>query len=143
MNARSVSILVVLGVSLALGASGIACSSADTGSGPGGSNDDGGAQSAADGSSQTSGDSATASNDGGNHCPGCGDGGGSHDAAAFDAADGGFGESCTSNASCPPEYPVCFNYSAKGMHCTKSCTTAADCPPTSGGCSGMGVCKIP
>lgn len=38
---------------------------------------------------------------------------------------------------------VCFDFNAKGPHCTKTCMGAADCPsPPSSGCNGMGYCKI-
>jgi hypothetical protein len=38
---------------------------------------------------------------------------------------------------------LCFNFNAKGLHCTHACQAAADCEAPSPGCSGMGVCKTP
>ena len=38
---------------------------------------------------------------------------------------------------------MCFNFNAKGPHCTRSCSGPADCPAPSGGCNNMGVCKAP
>lgn len=38
---------------------------------------------------------------------------------------------------------LCFNFAAKGPHCSHPCESAADCEPPSTGCNGMGVCKAP
>lgn len=59
-----------------------------------------------------------------------------------------FQDLCTANAECASN--LCYNYNARGMHCSVApCTTAnADtvCPLYLGqhlGCNGMGVCKGP
>jgi hypothetical protein len=51
-----------------------------------------------------------------------------------------FGGTCTMDTDCQDGL-VCFNFSAKGMLCTKKCMSAADCPAPSSGCNGMGYCK--
>jgi hypothetical protein len=152
MNFRIV-VLLVLGAPLAA----VGCSSdpasqchpADPTCNPVSTGDDGGSSS--DGSSSPE-DSGTTSHDsgtvtypdaGGN---GPGEGGGPHDSGMSlgnEGGTGGFAEACTSNATCPSAYPICFNYNTKGPHCTKQCATNADCPAQSPGCSGMGVCRIP
>jgi hypothetical protein len=38
---------------------------------------------------------------------------------------------------------LCFDFNAKGPHCTHACEVDADCEPPSEGCNGMGVCKAP
>jgi hypothetical protein len=38
---------------------------------------------------------------------------------------------------------MCFNFNAKGPHCTRACSSPTDCPAPSGGCNNMGVCKAP
>ena len=65
---------------------------------------------------------------------------GAPDAAA---AAGGlpFLAACTSNAECASG--LCFNFNAKGLHCTHSCQSATDCEAPSPGCNGMNVCKAP
>ena len=77
--------------------------------------------------------------------PGAGDGGGPHDSGlGAEGGAAGFAATCAVNGDCPAAYPVCFNFNAKGLHCTKTCAAATDCPnPPNLGCSGMGVCKIP
>jgi hypothetical protein len=170
MNARLLRLALSIGIASALGA--LACSGADTGSVPSAStsgSEDGGMQASGDSGSQMQQDSGSQNNmdsgsqnnqdsghagDSGNHCPGCGDGGGPHDSGLPETGgndgggnDGGatFGSSCNTSADCPAAYPDCFNFNAKGLHCTKTCVTANDCPGGAGGlgCSGMGVCKIP
>ena len=37
----------------------------------------------------------------------------------------------------------CFDFNAKGPHCTKACDGPEDCPEPSNECSGMDVCKAP
>ena len=62
---------------------------------------------------------------------------------APDAAPGDlpFLSTCTSNEDC--ESGLCFNFNAKGLHCTHACQSAADCEAPSPGCNGMNVCKVP
>jgi hypothetical protein len=48
---------------------------------------------------------------------------------------------CTQNDECASG--LCFNFNAKGLHCTHACQSAADCEAPSPGCSGMNVCKAP
>jgi hypothetical protein len=48
---------------------------------------------------------------------------------------------CTSNAECASG--LCFNFNAKGLHCTHTCQSATDCEAPSPGCNGMNVCKAP
>ena len=48
---------------------------------------------------------------------------------------------CNDNAECASG--LCFNFNAKGNHCTHGCQSAADCEAPSPGCSGMNVCKAP
>jgi hypothetical protein len=38
---------------------------------------------------------------------------------------------------------TCFNFNAKGPHCTHDCTVDTDCEAPSPGCNNMGVCKAP
>lgn len=38
---------------------------------------------------------------------------------------------------------VCFNFNAKGPHCTHPCGGDGDCDAPSPGCNNMGVCKAP
>lgn len=45
------------------------------------------------------------------------------------------------NAAC--ESNLCFDFNAKGPHCTHACTVDSDCEAPSDGCNGMGVCKAP
>jgi hypothetical protein len=69
---------------------------------------------------------------------------GSDAGAAADAQDAGllpFMSPCSTNAEC--DTGLCFNFNARGSHCSKPCTQATDCPPPSTGCSGMNVCKSP
>jgi hypothetical protein len=88
------------------------------------------------------GDSSTTPQDSGMMmCPGCGDGGGPGDASPLDAAAGAFGSTCTQASDCTSM--DCFLFPAKGMFCTQPCQSAADCPASSGGCNGMGQCKVP
>ncbi len=78
------------------------------------------------------------------------------DAGALDAASEGapvaseagdasallpFMSACETNEQC--DTGLCFNFNAKGRHCSKPCTQASECPPPSGGCSNMSVCKAP
>src|SRR5687767_4140489 len=37
---------------------------------------------------------------------------------------------------------TCYNFNAKGAHCTRSCEGPQDCPEPSPGCNNMGVCKV-
>jgi hypothetical protein len=37
----------------------------------------------------------------------------------------------------------CFNFNAKGPHCTHACSMDLDCEEPSPGCNNMGVCKAP
>ena len=46
---------------------------------------------------------------------------------------------CKGSAEC--ESGICYNFNAKGPHCTIACNADADCPAPSPGCSHMGVCK--
>ena len=51
---------------------------------------------------------------------------------------------CTTSADCASGN--CYLFAAKGLFCTTTCTqqTASQvCPPQSGGCNGMGICKLP
>jgi hypothetical protein len=48
---------------------------------------------------------------------------------------------CTTSAQC--QTGLCFDFPAKGTHCTKACTTPTDCPPPSPGCNPQGVCRAP
>ncbi len=54
----------------------------------------------------------------------------------------GLGAACQNKAQCTNPFPVCFNFNAKGRHCTKTCKKNTDCPAPSPGCSGQGVCKL-
>lgn len=47
----------------------------------------------------------------------------------------GMDEACASG--------LCFDFNAKGPHCTHGCDVDDDCEAPSPGCSGMGVCKAP
>ena len=129
------------------------CASASTGNhdaGSASSNDGGGSVDTEGGGGTTQPDGGhtsqgDASQSDGGHGPGTGDGGGPHDSGlGSEGGAGGFAAACALNADCSSTYPVCFNFNAKGHHCTKQCASAADCPnPPNLGCSGMGVCKIP
>jgi len=52
-----------------------------------------------------------------------------------------FGTACMEDAQCASG--LCFNFNAKGKHCSKSCMADGDCPAGSTGCNNMGICKIP
>ena len=91
---------------------------------------------------------AVTATDGG-HGPGTGDGGGHGEGGNNPLNDAGaangFGAACTDDGQCSSGFPKCFNYNAKGKHCTKTCkkaTQAVDCPAPSTGCNGQGVCKL-
>jgi hypothetical protein len=43
---------------------------------------------------------------------------------------------------CPPG-DTCFDFPAKGPHCSHPCSVATDCPPPSPGCNNQGECKSP
>jgi hypothetical protein len=77
--------------------------------------------------------------------PGCNNGDGStpgYDGSWEAGAPGTFGAPCTQSSDCISG--DCFDFNAKGPHCTQPCTTNADCPnPPNLGCSGMGQCKVP
>ncbi|MBK8255459.1 MAG: hypothetical protein IPK82_22710 [Polyangiaceae bacterium] len=51
-----------------------------------------------------------------------------------------FGEACTMDSDCEMGL-LCYDFTQKGMLCTKQCQSAADCPAPSSGCNGMGYCK--
>jgi hypothetical protein len=64
------------------------------------------------------------------------------------AVDGGSGtlpfmSECTLGESEECETGLCFDFNAKGPHCTHACKIDDDCEAPSPGCSGMGVCKAP
>lgn len=61
-------------------------------------------------------------------------GGGGGDLLPFMAA-------CEDNEDCSTD--LCFNFPAKGPHCSHSCESAEDCEAPSTGCNGMGFCKAP
>jgi hypothetical protein len=72
--------------------------------------------------------------------------------AAPDGDDGGEGggglafmDPCSTAPDAPqcPPGDTCFNYPAKGPHCSHPCTVATDCPPPSPGCNNQGECKAP
>ena len=48
---------------------------------------------------------------------------------------------CEEDAAC--ETGLCYEFPAKGPHCTHGCETSQDCPPPSPGCNMMGLCKAP
>jgi hypothetical protein len=48
---------------------------------------------------------------------------------------------CTSNEECATG--LCFNFNARGLHCTHACESAAECEAPSPGCNNMNVCKAP
>ncbi len=48
-------------------------------------------------------------------------------------------EACESDEDC--ESGLCFQFNAKGPHCTVACGDG--CPSESGGCNQKGVCKLP
>jgi len=48
---------------------------------------------------------------------------------------------CTSNDEC--ETGLCFDFNAKGPHCTTTCELDLECAEPSPGCNGKGVCKAP
>lgn len=81
--------------------------------------------------------------------PDAGGGGGADAGASADADPASpdaagllpFMSMCENNEDC--ESNLCFNFNAKGPHCTHACTVDADCEAPSPGCSGMGVCKTP
>ncbi len=50
-------------------------------------------------------------------------------------------EPCTTNEEC--DTGLCFDFSAKGPHCTTTCELDLECPEPSPGCNGKGVCKAP
>lgn len=52
-----------------------------------------------------------------------------------------FMSDCEEDAQC--ESGLCYEFNAKGPHCTNPCESADDCPLPSPGCNGMGVCKAP
>jgi hypothetical protein len=69
---------------------------------------------------------------------------GSDASAAEGGTDAGllpFMSACSKNEEC--DTGLCFNFNAKGPHCSKPCTQATECPPPSTGCNNMGVCKAP
>lgn len=79
---------------------------------------------------------------------GAGGAGGAGGAAAGGASGAGgaagllpFMSPCDSDEQC--ETGLCYDFNAKGPHCTTPCTLDADCPPPSPGCNNMGVCKAP
>jgi len=61
--------------------------------------------------------------------------------------DGGlqFMSACSVAPGAPPCPPgtTCFDFPAKGDHCSKTCTKDSDCPPPSPGCNMQGECKAP
>jgi hypothetical protein len=64
-----------------------------------------------------------------------------------DAGDGGlqFMSACSvapGAPQCPPG-TTCYDFPAKGDHCSKPCTIDSDCPPPSPGCNMQGECKAP
>ncbi|MCB9560536.1 MAG: hypothetical protein H6709_14490 [Kofleriaceae bacterium] len=79
--------------------------------------------------------------------PGPGPGGDDDQAAAPDAGTPAdpipFMGECTLGMDDACETGVCFDFNAKGPHCTHACTVDADCEAPSLGCNGMGVCKAP
>ena len=51
---------------------------------------------------------------------------------------------CMASSDCASNN--CYLFAAKGTFCTTTCTQATAsqvCPPQSGGCNGMGICKVP
>lgn len=48
---------------------------------------------------------------------------------------------CDTNEQC--ETGLCFQFNAKGPHCSMPCENDEQCPPPSPGCNNMGVCKVP
>jgi hypothetical protein len=53
---------------------------------------------------------------------------------------------CTSDSQCAAyqgKAAQCFQFNAKGPHCTIPCALDGDCPPPSTGCSNNKVCKEP
>jgi hypothetical protein len=51
------------------------------------------------------------------------------------------GEPCQNSDQCLSG--LCFNFNARGPHCSAPCTDACQCPPPTRGCNNMGVCKSP
>ena len=86
--------------------------------------DDSGGQAGAGGSGQAGSDSA-------------GTGGGAGASASLK----GFLEACEADQECTTG--VCFDFTAKGKHCSKACTQDSDCESPSPGCNGMGYCRLP
>ncbi len=87
-------------------------------------------------------------------CAYCGTVPGAHDAggngAGGEGGSGGAGgaipllpfmSECEEDAQC--ESGLCYQFNAKGPHCTVPCDSSKDCPLPSPGCNGMGVCKAP
>jgi hypothetical protein len=48
---------------------------------------------------------------------------------------------CTTNEEC--ETGLCYDFNARGSHCSHACAVPEDCPPPSTGCNGMNVCETP
>ncbi len=82
--------------------------------------------------------------------PGLGGGAGGGDAGGGGASGGGgaggsaklpFMAPCSGDDEC--ETGLCYDFAAKGPHCSKTCTLDTDCPLPSPGCNLMGICKAP
>jgi hypothetical protein len=74
--------------------------------------------------------------------PACGEDGGPGGGADATTSSGlPFLASCTTGAECATG--LCFNFSAKGLHCTHACQSNAGCEEPSPGCNNMNVCKVP
>jgi hypothetical protein len=52
-----------------------------------------------------------------------------------------FMSECEADAECETE--LCFEFNAKGPHCSHPCSSDAECESPSPGCNKMGVCKAP
>ena len=48
---------------------------------------------------------------------------------------------CAANEEC--DSGLCFEFNAKGPHCTTTCELDLECEAPSPGCNGKGVCKAP
>jgi hypothetical protein len=92
------------------------------------------------------------------------EGGGDHTGGASNhTMDGGGGSGIDADTACAASDPtpymcpcqleddtcaaasgdLCWDFRAKGAHCTHACEVDGDCPAPSAGCNDKGVCKAP